>query len=297
MDDTGREPAKEEHPTARPVSVAETTTVAEASVLEDALRNEGIEVFVQEVSEVGALPGFMLSQAQLISGRRRLLVPAEDAPAAERIIQDAILEARRVAIHGAFDAEVLGKILDSPWEEDVLPEMAKLREIETEVRNRMLAERTADWLVDRVDEVKIAQRLAVAGLTFPEARELVGAVVRSRNDTLQRARADRRQSGSALIAAGAFLLAAVALLALISLVSGSTAPLLRVPAGWMVVGAFVLVCTGVFIQKSAADDVSYDLLVFVDKAPDVQGGKSGDLSAKSPKEPKVLGKEDESGNV
>jgi len=248
------------------VAVAETTTIAEATMLEEALRNKGIEVFIKEMQDTGSLPGFMQSQTQQIFARRRLLVPAADAATAEGVIREAIRETRRTAILQAFDPKLLKETLAGPWEENELLEMAELRERDPEVRSAKLEERMADWLADGVDEVQIAQRLAAAGLSFGEAKQLIRTTVTQRSELLRRAREGRQVTGNILVASGVLLFVIVAILIVLALVSNNPRPLFAAPSAWIVVGGAILSCAGAVIRRSAFRDPTHDFLVLIDDA-------------------------------
>jgi len=281
MNDSDDPTARKTSRSQQMVVIVETTTPEETMLLMDALRSGGVEAFSQEIREAGALPDFMQPQGFQMSLGRRLLVHADDVPVAEEVVRKATLEIRRKAVRRAFDPDLLNEMMDDPQADMELYEQEDLRRVDPAVRDEKLNERIGDWLAAGLSEVKIAQRLAAAGLSFKEARERVTSVLRERKAELEQARERRRANGGFLVALGAIALGCAAIMILLSISSVSTATgydriVFQRLMLLFLLGGCGLCCTGAIIRASASAERPHDLKILIEEGEDESKQAPGD---------------------
>lgn len=251
----------------KPVPVAETNTAEEAFMLQHALRDEGIDVMIQEKPDPGPLPGFMMPAPQLMSAKRTFFVAPEDAERAERVVQRFVQESRRKALQKAFDPQVLEETLndiDAPVD---LLEMEDFRRLDPGVRREQLARRIAGWLADGLDELEIARRIAASGLSLQEARILMKEVVLEEQHRLKQAREDRLQTSHSFMGIGAALFVVAGIVAVLMLVSGSAYTLIYGICVWLIMIGAAICCWGAVVKSRAAPFEERKLVLLAEDMP------------------------------
>jgi len=158
------------------VLLERTGSVPEAGFLVSLLEDEGIPAVVHGASLSG------LAASEWI--RPEVKVPRVFLDEAKAIIAKGRDTARARGIEDAFSEE---KIDEEMSDERVDPEMTEMQQLKDEpknVRDEKLAAKVAKWTVEGINPVRVAQYLAVAGLSLDEAADLVKTVRTDRKDLM-----------------------------------------------------------------------------------------------------------------
>jgi hypothetical protein len=227
------------------------TSPSEAAALVDALEAAGIPTHVQNTPHRGYGMEISLHGSESLS--KTILVPSDCVLEAEDVINAFLLEVKKEGVRRAF---LPGEVEDLAKDSRPEPEMAlarALKDVHEEEREERLSAHVADWLTDAHSEIKIAQRLAAAGLTEAQATALVARVVRERADLFERSRRKQLMVGAAMVLSGLVYIAVFVISLLIAIARG--APGKRPEAGDMatsMIWAIMVSGLGILILRRAS---------------------------------------------
>jgi hypothetical protein len=179
------------------VLLERTGSVPEAGFLVSLLEDEGIPAVIHGESLSGLTAGEW--------SRPEVRVPRVLLDEAKAIILKGRDAARTRGIEDAFTEE---KIEEEVADHRPDPEMVEMQLINHDppaVRDEKLAAKVAKWTVEGINPVRVAQYLAVAGLSLDEAAILVKTVRTERKDLMEEALNGRVLLGLGLAAIGVCL--------------------------------------------------------------------------------------------
>jgi hypothetical protein len=192
------EEKKDEVVKALPVAIA--TSPPEAAALVAALEAAGIPTHLQNTPQRGY--GMDVALQGSDSLHKTILVPSDRVLEAENVVNAFLLEAKREGVRRAFLPEEIEDLARNPRPGPEMMAARELKDAPEEERAERLSEFVATWLTVGDSEVRIAQRLAAAGLTEAQATELVLRVVRERADLFEGARRKQVVAGVGIVLGG-----------------------------------------------------------------------------------------------
>jgi hypothetical protein len=176
------------------VLLERTGSVPEAGFLVSLLEDEGIPAVIHGESLSGLTAGeWSLPEVRvprvLLDEAKAIIVKGRDA-------------ARTRGIEDAFSEEKIEEEVTDHRTDPEMVEMQLLSQDTPAVRDELLAAKIAKWTVEGINPVRVAQYLAVAGLSLDEAAVLVKTVRTERKDLMDEALNGRVLLGLGLAAIG-----------------------------------------------------------------------------------------------
>ena len=133
--------------------------------------------FLVTVLQEGGFPAIVHSDNTMFAGLRldkqRLLVPRKLAGKAKAYLRDKEREGQKSGLEYAFSDQMLEEYFQTENPDPMFDRMFQMREREPGDRDEELAKLVAEWLMSQWPPVRVAEHLALAGLTRGQVESLV----------------------------------------------------------------------------------------------------------------------------